>query len=204
MTRRVLLAALLLAAGLAGLACARMDRALEWHPKPSPDDGEWAAQRERWTRKANLYDGLTMRVFATATYQAPELRRARAALVAEWKAMTAAERDALLAAEEAEAARFEDFVLSMTTSDPADNDLDSKATDWRLALVSPGAPAVPGAEVVQLRVDTLLRTLYPTIGDFDVVYRVRFQRPEAAAGTYRTLRMAGPRGRIDFDLSVAP
>ncbi|HET7754388.1 MAG TPA: hypothetical protein VFK85_10810 [Anaeromyxobacteraceae bacterium] len=195
--RRVLLAAAVLATAV---ACARVDRLLETSPKPSPEDGAWAEQRDRWTRQASLYDGLAMRALATATYQSPEARRTRAERTAAWKAMTPPERAALLADEESELQKYDDFVVSITTADPADNDLNSRTTDWRIAIVRSDAPDVVGPEVVELRADALLRTLYPKIGDFDTAYRVRFARQpgiETWAKPF-TLRLAGPRGRLDF------
>ena len=203
MTRRALVAAAVL---LAVTACTRVDRLLERSPSPHPQAGAWAQRRDLWTTKASIYDGLSMRVLATATYQAPELRRERAERTAEWKAMTPAERESLVAAEEAELSSFDDFVVSMTTSDSNDNDLDSPRTDWRVALVPDnGATERLASSISEIRPDALLRTLYPAIGDFDVVYRVRFERPDDEQTWARpfTLRIAGPRGRLDFPFGAA-
>lgn len=200
--RRVLLAVALVASAL---ACARVERLVNRSPQPPPSEGAWAEQHSRWTRKASLYDGLAMRALATATYQAPELRRARAERLATWKAMTPEESAAVLAQEESEAAQYDDFVLSITTGDSADNDLDSRRTAWRVALVTAGQPERADPEITELRPDALVRTLYPDVGDFDVVYRIRFPRP-AATQTWSepfTLRIAGPRGRLDFAFGVA-
>jgi hypothetical protein len=197
-TRRQVLFAV--AALASTLACARVERLLDRSPKPSPEDGAWALQRDLWTRKASVYDGFAMRVLAAATYQAPEVRRTRAERTAQWKAMTAPERGAVLAQEEGELATFDEFLLWITTSDPSDNDLTSRDTAWRIALVLPGGVEVLAQDVVELRSDALLRTLYPDIGDFDLVYRLRFQRPPGVqtwTGPF-SLRIAGPRGRLEF------
>jgi hypothetical protein len=55
-------------------------------------------------------------------------------------------------------------------------------------------------QVRAVTADALVRTLYPRIGDFDTVYRVRFRRGAGAPLGQRAflLRMAGPRGRLDF------
>jgi len=198
-TRRVVLA---IAAALiaSAVACARVERLVEPAPKPPPGEGAYSELRERWTRKASLYDGFAMRAFATATYQAPELRRARVDRTAAWKAMTSVETAALHEQEDSEAAKFDEFVLSMTTADPNDNDLDSRKTTWRVALVSPGDPDRVDPEIDEIRPDAMVRTLYPTVGDFDIVYRIRFSRlpgRETWAQPF-TLRLAGPRGRLEF------
>jgi hypothetical protein len=146
-----------------------------------------------------------MRALATVTYQAPELRRVRAERLAKWKAMTAEESAAALATEESEAARYDDFILSITTADPDDNDLASRRTEWRVALVTAGHPERVDPEIIELRPDALVRTLYPDVGDFDLVYRIRFARP-AATQTWNepfTLRIAGPRGMLEFPFGVA-
>jgi hypothetical protein len=60
-------------------------------------------------------------------------------------------------------------------------------------------------EIIELRPDALVRTLYPDVGDFDLVYRIRFPRP-AATQTWNepfSLRIAGPRGRLEFPFGVA-
>lgn len=203
MTRRRVLLAVAALAFAAG--CARVDRLLESAPEPTPEEGAWAQQRERWTRKASIYDGFAMRALATGTYQAPEVRRARAERLAAWKGMAAPEREALLAQEEAELASFDDFVLAITTADAADNDLDARSTAWRVALVFPGAPDVLATDIVELRPDAQLRTLYPHISDFDLVYRIRFPRT-AGSETWKktfTMRIAGPRGRLEFPFGGA-
>jgi hypothetical protein len=112
------------------------------------------------------------------------------------KAMTPIERSALQAAEDGAAAAVDEFTLTIFTSDRADNDLDASTTNWRVALVSAAGEVLP-AQVTQLRADALVRELYP-VGDFDFVYRIRFPR-QAALGTEPfVLRIAGPRGKMEF------
>ncbi len=167
-------------------------------PRPTPEEGEWAAARERVTRSGKLYDGLATNAFVRAVYLPRDVREARVARVATWKVLTAEEAERLLATERDEAASFEDFQISLFTSTPADNDLDSSRSVWRIALVVPGAPDRLPLGVEQVRPDSMLRTLYPGIGDFDVVYHVRFQRTEPLEGRPFVLRLAGAKGRLDL------
>ena len=140
-------------------------------PRPASDEGAWAA-----------------------------VRAARVVRVAAWRNLTPAERDALLASEQDEAERFEDFIVSLFTSDRADNDLDSTRSVWRVVLVVEGEGDAEPVRIEQVRPDATLRTLYPTIGDFDTVYRVRFPRwPHGSLSERRfILRLAGARGRVDL------
>jgi hypothetical protein len=168
-------------------------------PNPRPDEGDWATVRDRATRARKLYDGLGMNAFIRAVYQAPDVRQARVNRLAIWKAMTDVERDGLLAAEQEEAAQYDDFVVSLFTPDRADNDLDAIRSIWRVALVVQGEGEKLPIGISQLRADATLRTLYPEIGEFDVVYRVRFPRwePPLAQRPF-ILRLASARGRIDL------
>jgi hypothetical protein len=169
------------------------------NPHGSPEADAWKAARERWTRTARLYSRFETHAIATATYQAPEVRRHRVQQVAAWKAMTAEEKGRAQAAEDAEAARGEEFLVSLFTTDPRDNDLDDSRTVWRVALVLPEGDLLP-AEIRAVRVDTLLRDLSPFIREFDTVYRVRFPKVKGDPLERRsfTLRIAGSEGTMDF------
>jgi hypothetical protein len=163
------MAALALALGGCGL--------LPRQPVPTSLEGEWAAQRDRFTRSAKAYDRLDDQVFLTATYQAPSVRVARVERLAEWKAMTAEERDRLLAAERAEGEQWEEFLVAFYTNDRNSNDLASTRSVWRLALAVEGAgELLPVARPEIVRSDATVAGLYPYVGNFDIVYRVRFPR----------------------------
>ncbi len=165
-----------LVAGLAALAlggCGLFPR----QPLPTTLEGEWAAQRDRFTRSGKAYDRLDDQVFVTATYQAPQVRVARADRLAEWKAMTVEEREQLLAAERADGERWEEFLLAFYTNDRASNDLASTRSVWRLALAVEGAgELLPAGRPEIVRSDATVTGLYPYVGTFDMVYRVRFPR----------------------------
>lgn len=187
----------------AAMACAEVPF-VEPQPNPPPEQGDWAAVRARATRSAKLYDGLATNAFVRAVYQAPDVRQARITRLALWTAMTAAERDRLLAAERDEATQYDDFLVSLFTPDRVDNDLDAIRSIWRVALVVPGEGERLPVGISQVKADSTLRQLYPAVGDFDVVYRVRFTRWEPPLAQRRfTLRLAGARGRIDLEYGPA-
>jgi hypothetical protein len=178
---------------VAAIACR-----LPAQPRPTAEEGDWAAARERFTRAGKLYDGLAANAFIRAVYLPRAVREARVARVATWKVLSVEETEKLLATERDEAANFEDFQIDLFTPVPADNDLDASKSVWRIALVVPGAPDRLPLAVEQVRPDAMLRTLYPGIGDFDVVYHVRFQRTEPLEGKSFVLRLAGAKGRLDL------
>jgi len=170
------------------------------NPQGGPEADAWSAARERWTRGGRLYDRFETHAMATVTYQSPEVRRLRAEQVAAWKAMTAEERTRAQAAEEAEAAKGEDFLVSFFTTDSRDNDLDDRHTVWRVALVLDEGEELP-SEIRTVGVDTLLKALHPFIHEYDTVYRVRFPRVpgEPLEKRHFILRIAGSEGKMDFE-----
>jgi len=165
--------------------------------RAGPEAEAWEAARQRFTRTAQLYDRLETHAIATAVWQAPEVRARRAEQVATWRVMTAEERRALLATEEAEQARWEEALVFLFTTDPRANDLDARRSVWRVALVGSKGERLP-AEVRSLPVDSELKALYPGIHDYDVVYRIRFGRGQGEGAGPFTLRIAGAAGRMDF------
>ncbi len=181
------------------LGCAEVPF-IEPQPNPAPNEGDWAVLRDRATRSGKLYDGLATNAFMRAVYQSSDVRQARVTRLAAWTAMTAPERDRLLAAERDEAAQYDDFLVSLFTPDRADNDLDAIRSIWRVALVVPNEGERLPVKISQVKADSTLRQLYPAIGDFDVVYRVRFTRWDPPlAQRHFVLRVAGARGRLDLE-----
>jgi len=179
------------------LAAALASCSFVQNPSLGPEAEAWAAARQRFTRSARFYDRLESHSTGSATWQAPEVRRSRAEQVAAWRAMTSEERQALVAAEEAEAARWDEFLLALYTTDAKANDLDAPRSSWRVALVRPEGEKLP-AEVRSLPATPELRALYPAIRDHDLVYRIRFARSSSAGEGPFTLRIAGSEGRLDF------
>lgn len=180
------------------VACASMDR----QPIPTTREGPWAAARDRHTRSGKVYDRLDDRLFATATYQALEVREARAERLAEWKSMTAPEQERLLAEERSQAEAWEEFLVAFYTSDRLADDLSSSRSVWRVALVVPGAgEMLPASRPEMVRPDATLGGLYPYLSHFDSVYRVRFPRwkgERPLAEIPFTLEFAGALGKLEL------
>ena len=194
------LAAVLLVAALALPGC----RFLHPQPEPTAEEGAWGRARNRYTARANLYDGFTTRAFATAVYEGPEVRVARLARVASWKGVGKEERERMLAEEQAQLARWDEFLVTFFTTDRPDNDLDTPRSIWRVSLEPVGEMGEAlAASIEQIRPDATLRTLYPNINDFDTVYRVRFPvwRGEPLSGRPFTLKIASARGRLELEFT---
>ncbi|HET9599069.1 MAG TPA: hypothetical protein VFP65_26085 [Anaeromyxobacteraceae bacterium] len=196
--RRV--AAALCLAALAGGGCQYFRN----QPDPSTDEGAWAAARNRYTASAKLYDGFTTRAFASAVYQGPEVRVTRIARVATWRGLPIEERQRMVKEERAQLDQYEEFLLAFFTTDRANNDLDTSRTIWRTTLEPVGEMGeLVSTRIEQVRVDATLRMLYPEVGDFDTVYRVRFPRwpGEPLSGRPFTLKLSSALGRIDLEFT---
>lgn len=198
--RRGIRLALALAALLAS-ACFVHPR----QPQPRPGTGEWAEVRDGATRAKQLYDGVVHRANAIATHLTPRVREARATRLGDWLAWTPAELDRRLAEERAEAAKGEEFVLSFYTADEKANDLDAPKSTWRVAVVVDGINVLP-LDIEAVKLDRTIYALYPLVGPFDTVYRVRFPpTPDGPlVGRAFVLRMTSALGSIDLDFGAPP
>ena len=175
-------------------------------PTPQPNRGEWADVRDAATRQFKLYDGLIHRADAIVTYLSPQVREARARRLAEWFAWTPADLQRRLADEQAEADRFDDFVLALYTADRALNELDTRRTQWRITLEA-GDSQTTSREVHALDVDASVSSLFPYVGVFDTVYVVRFARVPGAPpleGRPFVLRLSSGYGQLPLDFGAPP
>ena len=188
-----------LALAVAG-GCAQVNALKTKAPDPGTREGEWAARRNQATRRASLYDRFEHRATVTVTYLSPEVRMARARRLGEWLGWTQQELDRHLADEAAEAGRYEDFVIAFYTSDRHANDLDATQSVWRVALDVGGGQEFVTHDVTALESNTTLVHLYPYVGVFDVVYRVRFNRQSGAPLSERTftLELGSAMGKMEI------
>lgn len=192
MTRSLAVAALMLG------AC------LPRQPLPRTTTGDWAEKRDFATRGLKLYDGLDHLATASVVHLSMDVREARAKRVSEWLRSTPAEMDETLAKERTEAAAGETFILSFYTTDPKANDLDAKNTVWRVALVVEGTDYLV-TKIELHRADLTTKELFPMIGAFDQVYRLRFPFvPGGLSGRPFIVRLASAVGEIDLDYGKPP
>ncbi len=197
MTRRALLLALLSLAGCGAIQGVK-SRLPPREPQPGPEAGEFADVRDEATRQFRLYDGFIHRATATATWLSPPVREAGTRRLAEWQGWSAADLEKALAAGQADAALGEEFVLAFYTASPRDNDLDAKPSIWRIQIDDGTGQAV-AATITGVSEDATMRQLFPFIGPFDQVYRVRIPWKGAPLeGRPFKLEIASALGRISL------
>lgn len=199
MRRRAALASLALALAGCGAWQGVKSRLPPRQPQPGPHAGAYAELRDAATRRATLYDGFVSRATVSATWLSAPVREAATRRLAEWQGWGAAELEAALQAGRAEAGGQEEFLVALYTSDRSANDLDLKGSTWRLIL-DDGATQVNPGRVERIRADATLAQLYPFIGPFDEVYRVKvpWAGPPLSGRTF-FLRLRSAIGALDLD-----
>ena len=166
---------------------------------------------EAWTRSAKIYKGLDDELFISATFHAPELRRAFAVAFPEiyghGGAITRQELVDLTGGIE----EYVNFFVAIYTPDIKWNDLERPDSIWRLTLISSNEVAVDAKEIVPIRMDANLHVVYPYIGRFDKVYVVRFPLTDAMhrivlddKTTYFIFHIASALGEAELRWDLAP
>ncbi len=217
--RRRCAAAVAACAALAlGAGCPAMLRPPRVGPE-APRVGDAEAERryqevlDRWTRSAEIYEGLDTRLFVAATFQAAAFRAARAERTATFLSLARPEAEALLAGQLREAAEGLDVVLGVHANDRRLDDFSRPDSVWRLALVSEAGEAAPASIVKLDAADPNLRALYPYLAAYWTAYRVRFPRtfdngaqvlPEKAQSFALRVSSAVGKAEVRWDLAAPP
>jgi hypothetical protein len=200
-TRRHSLALLALALAGCGAVQGVKSRLPPREPQPGPEDGAYADLRDAATRKARLYDGFVHRADVTVTWLSPEVRDAGTRRLAEWQGWSTVELEAALAAQHAEAAKGEQFLISLYTADRKHNDLADPGSIWRIQL-DDGTTRAAAAAVEVVPRDANTRQLFPFVGSFDLVYRARVPwTGEPLAGRGFSLKLMSALGPLVLDFT---
>lgn len=196
LTRAVV--ALALAAGCGGSPAIRLDDS--W-PQSAPS---YRDATDRWTRRTTLSRDYQESLSLAAVLKSPEWRLAHASRDADYRGLTGAARDAVLAQAKADMAGPYEFELLVTTWDRRENDLDhGKRSVWRVALVDDDGRELEPLEIVKdKRAPYILRAEFPAFGDFAAAYIARFPRSTPVLGpNVRAvrLRMSSARGGVELE-----
>lgn len=178
-------------------------------PAPQLNDrrAEQAYQEifERYSDRAEIYDGFDTRLFAGTTFQTMAFREAKVQRQAQFQLLPKPRVEELLAKERAEAEQFHEFFLGVHVNDYRFDDFDQKDSIWRVVMLTPSMEVEPLSITRVGRADLNLRAMYPYLGVFWVAYRVRFPKampngtpviPESA--THVHLRLASTLGHAEL------
>ena len=161
--------------------------------------------RQRWTRSARIIKTLDTTLHVFATLFSLDFASAYLAKRTEVFRLGDAERDAL-GRELADAAdRFYSFFVSAATDDFQWNDFARKESVWHLLLRNDRGEQVSPLEIHADKITPTATELFPYVGPFHRVYRVRFPaklpdgRPLARGDTQSlSLVFTGPLGQADL------
>jgi len=127
-----------------------------------------------WTRSGQVYRLLDNKLFVTATYHAPEFRRAFAVafpdIYGHGGKITRRELVDLTGGVE----QYNNFFLAVYTPDARWNDLARDDSIWHLSLRGSSGSVVGPADIIPIKMDENLRTVYSYTNRFDKMYLVRF------------------------------
>jgi len=129
---------------------------------------------EAWTRKGRLYKNLESKLFISATFHAPEFRRAFAVAFPDvyGHGGTVTRRELVDLTGEVE--QYHTFFVSMYTPIEKWNDLNQQDSIWRVTLQSSNEVSVSPKEIIPVTIDANLRAVYKHIDQFDEAYLMRF------------------------------
>lgn len=161
---------------------------------------------EKFSDRAEVYDGFDTRIFAAATFQSAEFREARVQRRAEFQFLPKPRVEELLAAERAEETQFNVFHMGVHVNDPKFEDFSfPKTSIWRIVLLTPVGEVEPVSVERIGRATLNMRAFYPYLGEFWVAYKVRFPKalkdgtpiiPDSAS--HVTLRLASALGHAEL------
>ena len=161
---------------------------------------------EKFTDRAEVYDGFDTRIFAAATFQSAAFREARVQRQAEFQFLPKPRVEELLTTERAEETQFNEFHMGVHVNDPKFEDFAFPRTSiWRIVLLTPLGEVEPVSVERVGRATLEMRAFYPYLGVFWVAYKVRFPKvlkdgtpiiPESAS--HVTMRLASPLGHAEL------
>ena len=188
-------AALSLAAGCAN----RRARPAVLHgPSEKLSARDYPKVLETWTRGDKVYQGLDNKLYVTATFHSPELRRAFAIAFPDiyGHGGRITRRELVELTDDIE--EYHTFFVVAFTPVRAWNDFHKDDSIWRLTLLSADRSTfIEPEEIQSIKIDENLRAVYSYVGRFDEAYLVRFKLAD------KTGKPLVPVGAESFTLRIA-
>lgn len=157
---------------LCGLGCATATGPVSLVPAEALNPEDYPEVLGRWTRNAEIFDGLFSIMYLNASFHAPELRKAFLIRFPESYGRGSDEAERLTLANP-EAETHWEFFLSASTPHQAHNDLARPDSIWRVSLRADDGPEVE-AQVRRVDLNANLRAFYPYLTPFASGYGVDF------------------------------
>jgi hypothetical protein len=197
--------------GLAGCASSPPKASLFGPPSRKIAAEDYKDVLRIWTRSYKIYQGLENKLFASATFHAPEFRRAFAIAFPEIYGHGGEITRRELVELTGDVEQFHTFFLTAYTPERGWNDFAKQDSIWRINLIGSDEVAVDPAEVIPVKIDANIQAVYPYITRFDEAYLVRFPLTDAMhrlvldpKSTSATLRLASALGVAEMRWELIP
>ena len=161
-------------ASLLWLGCAGHPPAVLYGKSEQFKPGDFPRVLETWTRSDRLYAGIENKLFLSATYHSPALRRAFAVAFPDIYGHGGEVTKRELVELTGDVEQFHTFFVTMYTPNTKWNDLAQDDSIWRVTLAGSDEVVVKPKEIVPVKIDANLQRVYSHIGRFDKAYLVRF------------------------------
>lgn len=145
-------------------------------PRREHRAADYEATRERWTRAARIIKNLDTPLRVHATLFAPDFVSAYVAKRDEIFRLPSASGDDTDRREREAADRAWVFLVSATTTDLTWNDLERRDSIWRVAFRNDRGEEATPIEVKVEKTSATVVELFPFVGPFSRVYRIRFPK----------------------------
>ncbi len=146
--------------------------------------GRYNGELQRWTREASLYSGFEERLSVVATYRGPSFKSAYSDYYARSFSLSDSQKAGLLLKDRQALNKYNEFLLSVHTSEARLNNLESKKSPWKIYLSdSSGTRAEPVSIDKVERADPVRGEFFPYIDLWSTAYVLRFPRHAGPGST---------------------
>ena len=192
-------------------SCSQPPKAVLFGPGTELTAEDFPRVRETWTRSQKVYKGLDNRLFVKATYHSPEFRRAFAVAFPDIYGHGGKITRRELVELTGDVEQYHTFFVVAYTANRKWNDLEQPDSIWRLTLRGKGDVSVSPHEILSVKIDENIRTVYSPIHRFDEAYLVRFPLTDPLRNIVITpeseeftLRIASSLGVAELEWELIP
>jgi len=181
LTCLLIMAVLLVLSGCQG--CGSMASVERFRKSSDPYQGSpYQVALSQWTREARIYQGLDVKLIASATYKSPAFRQAYIAEYARAYALTDARKTRLEKDHQAAAGMFNDFILAAYVPEKDWDNFSRRDSAWSMFIITGSGKQVLPVEIRKIKKpDTVFTHFFPYATPWKSIYLVRF--PMQVTGT---------------------
>jgi len=171
---------MLLATGLLLLSvcqgCGSMAYVERFRKSSDPYQGNpYRVALTQWTREARIYQGLDVKLIASATYKSPTFRQAYVTEYTRAYALTDALKTKLENDQYTAAGMFHEFIFAAYVPEKDWDDFNKRDSTWNLFIVTDSGKRVLPVEIRKIKKpDAVFKHFFPYVTPWKSIYLVRF------------------------------